>query len=122
MPSSPPQRQSARVSLSPASLLSSTPRAERVIQCRQANQAAETILESEIEAFMTVTTNTMATATTAPVVEPPCSHERNIVETTKVGIALRDQAQKQLTLDTKFDAQTNNTKALLREPKPRAME
>jgi hypothetical protein len=36
----------------------------------------------------------MANAATALAVDPPCLHEANIVETTKVGIALRDQAQK----------------------------
>jgi hypothetical protein len=48
------------------------------------------------------------------VVDPPSSHEGDITKTTKVGISLRDQAQKELTLlDTKCDAQPRNSKALL---------
>jgi hypothetical protein len=64
----------------------------------------------------------MANAATAPTVDPPCSYEADIIETTKVGLALRDQAQKELTLDTKFDVQPKNTKALLRELTERVMD
>jgi hypothetical protein len=56
-------------------------------------------------------------------VEPPSLYEAEIVKTTKVGIALRDQAQKELTtLDTKFHTQPRNTKALLHELTEQAMD
>jgi hypothetical protein len=51
----------------------------------------------------------------AMAVNPPSLHKTEIIETTKVGITLHDQAQKELTLCTKFNTQPRNTKALLCE-------
>jgi hypothetical protein len=62
-------------------------------------------------------------AAAAMVIDPPSLHEADIIKTTKVGIALReDQAQKEFTLDTKFDSQPQNTKALLCELTERALD
>jgi hypothetical protein len=146
MPTRLPQRKSVRVSLSPASHLPSRPHTEWLSQQktslsaqhltyqvglilngsvkkkRQAHQVVETIAERKIEASTTITTITMAITATAPAVDPPCLHEANIVKTTKVGIALRDQAKKELTLDTKFDAQPKNMKASLCELTEQAMD
>jgi hypothetical protein len=53
---------------------------------------------------------------------PTSSHEGDIIETTRVGIALLDQAQAALTLDLKFDAKPKNLKGFVCELTEQAMD
>jgi hypothetical protein len=123
MPTRPPTKKSAHISLSLG--LSSTPSKtlSRDERQRQANQAAELIKEnspSTTSPNMTAAIDATAAAAvlaaaTAANQAPVSLHEGAIIETTRVGIALRDQAEAQLTLDTKFDAKPKNLKGFLRK-------
>ncbi len=62
-------------------------------------------------------------AETAATPAPTSSHKGAVIENTRVGIALRDQAQAELTLDTKFDAKPRNLlKGFLYKLTKRAMD
>eukprot|EP00978_Attheya_sp_CCMP212_P033291 scaffold133765_cov60-Attheya_sp.AAC.5 len=99
---------------------------ESFIESIQEKESASTTDPStDTSSTMTAATEAAAAAAAHAAAYPPTptsSHQGAIIETTRVGIALRDQAQEALTLDTKFDAKPKNLKGFLRELNERAMD